>query len=432
MTKINTAALSGMQELLPEEQSIFNDLKFKLSEVYRQHGFLNIETPVIERSEILLAKAGGDTEKQIYKIIKTAETAKESNQALRFDHTVPLARYVVEHQNDLAFPFAVTQIGRNYRGERAQKGRFREFYQCDVDIIGREHLDISSDAKIIAVIYAGLQTFNLPAMKIRINNRKLVNAFMQSLGLEKLTTAISSIIDHAEKVSHEQTINALKELGISADKVTKIDQFIHTHGNFQSIFSSLQNILGDLSLLEEGLNELRTLSDILDLQGLTNAYEIDFMIVRGLDYYTGTVFEVCLDDYREIGSISGGGRYENLCSNFSERRFPGVGGSIGLTRLFYVLRQKQFIDATQLPKPIDYCILPISYAEFQSALHLAEQLRVKHFTVDVDLSSKKLGDKIKHAAKLSDHAIIVGESEAKNQKFQVKDLRSGELKSLEI
>ena len=432
MSKINTAPLSGMQELSPNTQALFNKLKQNVIDTYHAHGFIDIETPIIDRTEVLLAKAGGDTEKQIYKVVKTEETKDEADQALRFDHTVPLSRYVVQHQNEINFPFQVTQVGRNFRGERAQKGRFREFYQCDVDIIGREKLPIRYDAKIIACIYAALSTFNLPKMRIRINNRKLVAGFIKDLGLEDKASDISFVIDHAEKVPLEKTKEALAELGIETKKVDALSTFMFTHGDISTIKNTLTKLVSNPSSIEEGITELQELSDILEAQGLGDVFEIDCMIVRGLDYYTGTVYEVFLDDYRQLGSISGGGRYENLCSNFSNKAFPGVGGSIGLTRLFYVLQANNLIQEDQY-FPVNSVIIPLSSDELKTSFYLAEKLRQKQLSVDVDFNhDKKLGDRIKRAAKLSSQAIIIGEEEAKSGNFQVKNLITGGVQSLQI
>ena len=282
MKKYNTSPLSGMQELLPTEQAVFDQLKNNISDVYHHYGFLSIETPIIERTDILLAKAGGDTEKQIYMVSKTAESSDSADQALRFDHTVPLARYVVEHNNDLAFPFQVTQINRNFRGERAQRGRFREFYQCDADIIGREKLPISYDAKVIACIYDALKTFNLPKMIIRISNRKVLAGFLEALGLSAKTAEISNIIDHAEKVPVEQSATDLLELGLTQEQVDQITSFMFTSGNYAEVESALKRILGDkFDAVAEGLAELKEVTHILEIKGTRN-YTIDFMIIRGL------------------------------------------------------------------------------------------------------------------------------------------------------
>ena len=424
MKKYNTSPLSGMQELLPTEQAVFDQLKQNISDVYHHYGFLSIETPLIERTDILLAKAGGDTEKQIYMVSKTAESADSADQALRFDHTVPLARYVVEHNNDLAFPFQVTQINRNFRGERAQRGRFREFYQCDADIIGREKLPIAYDAKVIACIYDALKTFNLPKMVIRISNRKVLAGFLEALGLTDKATEISGIIDHAEKVPEEKSRAALAELGLSEDQVNKVCAFMFTKGNFEEVSGKLREILGDLTAVEEGLNELKQVTEILETENTGN-FIIDFMIIRGLDYYTGTVFETMLEDYREIGSIASGGRYENLASNFTEQSFPGVGGSIGLTRLFFVLRECNLINMTTT-QPVDYVILPLSQNEYEASFELARKLRANGKTVDVDLTERKLGDRFNRAGKIANFAIVIGNDEVIAQKYKAKNLKTGE------
>ena len=417
-----------MQELLPTEQAVFDRLKQNISDVYHHYGFLSIETPMIERTDILFAKAGGDTEKQIYMVNKTAESADAPDQALRFDHTVPLARYVVEHSNDLAFPFQVTQINRNFRGERAQRGRFREFYQCDADIIGREKLPIAYDAKVIACIYDALKTFNLPKMLIRISNRKVLAGFLGSLGLSDKTSDISGVIDHAEKVPLEKSKAALYELGLNDEQVNKVSDFMFTHGSYAEIEAKLTEIMGDLSPIAEGLAELKEVFDILAKKGTGNCI-IDFMIIRGLDYYTGTVFEIMLEDYREIGSISGGGRYENLASNFTDQKFPGVGGSIGLTRLFFVLREYNLVSLTT-KKPVDYVILPITANEFEASFTLADQLREQGKTVDIDLSDRKLGDKFNRAGKIADFAVVIGNDEVISRKFIAKDLQTGDTHEL--
>ncbi len=417
-----------MQELLPTEQAVFDQLKQNISDVYHHYGFLSIETPIIERTDILFAKAGGDTEKQIYMVNKTAESADAPDQALRFDHTVPLARYIVEHNNDLAFPFQVTQINRNFRGERAQRGRFREFYQCDADIIGREKLPIAYDAKVIACIYDALKTFNLPKMLIRISNRKVLAGFLSSLGLSEKTSEISGVIDHAEKVPLEKSKEALRELQLTDEQVEKVTAFVFTRGNYDEIEAKLTEIMGDLTPIADGLAELKQVFKILAEKGTGNCI-IDFMIIRGLDYYTGTVFEIMLEDYREIGSISGGGRYENLASNFTDQKFPGVGGSIGLTRLFFVLREYNLISLAA-QKPVNYVILPITENEYEASFTLADQLREQGKTVDIDLTDRKLGDKFNRAGKIADFAVVVGNDEVISRKFIAKNLQTGETHEL--
>ena len=427
--KLNTTPISGMQEFLPATQVIFDQIKSKIAEVYHSHGFQHIETPTIDRNEILFAKAGGDTEKQIYRVIKTNESADASDQALRFDHTVPLARYIVEHESQLEFPFRVTQIGRNYRGERAQKGRFREFYQCDVDIIGRGELPLIYDAQVIWTFYSALASFVDSPIKIRLNNRKFISGVLDALGVSAHAAEIYSIIDHAEKVPAEKTEGALHELGLSDDNVVKITTLINTHGNYDTI--------ARLGYENVGLAELKQIYQELTDLGLAGSVEIDLKIVRGLDYYTGTVFEAVLPDYPGLGSIGGGGRYDNLASNYTDQKFPGVGASIGLSRLFYVLKENGLIPAD--PKSaadanpvIDYAIIPLDQAARKTAYRLAEQLRAESKSTDVILANKKLGDLMKHASRIAKYGVVVGEDEVKSHTFKAKDFATGEQTELKL
>ncbi|MBR2994082.1 histidine--tRNA ligase [Candidatus Saccharibacteria bacterium] len=432
MKKLNTSPISGMQELLPAKQAIFNNLKNKIAEVYHRHGYLDIETPSIERTEILLAKAGGDTEKQIYKVNKTAESADCADQALRFDHTVPLARYVVEHENDLAFPFKVSQIGLSFRGERAQKGRFREFYQCDIDIIGRQNLPIAYDADILATLISTYNSFEIKTPIIaRINNRKITTGLLNFLNLSEKSADIYSIIDHAEKIPVEKTNEALLEIGLNEDDVKKILAFINLHGERSFVVKNLSNLAVTDETFLAGVAELDQVMYLLESMGLSENISADMKIVRGLDYYTGTVFEFFLPEYREIGSMGGGGRYENLTGYFTEQKFPGVGGSIGLTRLFYVLNECGLLpDASD--KTIDYAIVPISENEYDYAFNVASKLQAKGSSTTIVLTDKKLGDKITYAAKLAKYGIVIGESEAKSSHLTVKDFDTGKTSDLDL
>lgn len=430
MKKINTSPISGAQELLPEQQATFNNLKNKIGEVYHAHGFLSIETPTIDRTEILFAKAGGDTEKQVYKVVKTAEAADEADQALRFDHTVPLARYVVEHESNLTFPFKVTQIGRNFRGERAQKGRFREFYQCDVDVIGRGNLPLAYDADVITTLLDAFEKFELGTPVLpRINNRKILNGLLMELGLNSQAGEVFDIIDHAEKVSPETTKANLEAAGLSKNEITKIVAFANLHGSRDFVVKNLKNLGIKDELYNEGVDELDVVLGLVEAQGYQP--EADMKIVRGLDYYTGTVFEFVLPEHREIGSVCGGGRYENLTGNFTEQLMPGVGGSIGLTRLFYVLNESGLIKDKMI-KPLDYVIVPISENETDFAFETAGKLRAKGYKVDVNLTDKKLGDKLTYAAKIAKSGIVIGEDEVKSGALKAKDFETGETTELKI
>ncbi|MBR6532718.1 histidine--tRNA ligase [Candidatus Saccharibacteria bacterium] len=430
MKKINTSPISGAQELLPEQQATFNNLKNKIGEVYHAHGFLSIETPTIDRTEILFAKAGGDTEKQVYKVVKTAEAADEADQALRFDHTVPLARYVVEHESNLTFPFKVTQIGRNFRGERAQKGRFREFYQCDVDVIGRGNLPLAYDADIITTLLDAFEKFELGTPVLpRINNRKILNGLLMELGLNSQAGEVFDIIDHAEKVPPETTKANLEAAGLNKNEITKIVAFANLHGSREFVVKNLKSLGIKDELYNEGVDELDTVLGLIEAQGYQP--EADMKIVRGLDYYTGTVFEFVLPEHREIGSVCGGGRYENLTGNFTEQLMPGVGGSIGLTRLFYVLNESGLIKDKMI-KPLDYVIVPISENETEFAFETAGKLRAKGYKVDVNLTDKKLGDKLTYAAKIAKSGIVIGEDEVKSGALKAKDFETGETTELKI
>lgn len=441
MKSINTSPISGMQELLPARQAIFDQLKSEIARVYHLHGFESIETPVIDRTGILLAKAGGDTEKQIYKVAKTTESFDGADQALRFDHTVPLARYVVEHESALAFPFRATQIGRNFRGERAQKGRFREFYQCDMDVIGRNELPLAYDAEVILTFLDAAKAI-LPGQKIlvRVSNRKILTGLVSELGLKDKLPAISSIIDHAEKVAPEKTAGALVEEGLSEFQKAKIEQFMTISGD--DAISRLRALEISDPVFNEGVDELE---EVLRLVGAGSSVSedagaadvdgarvvADMMIIRGLDYYTGTIFETVLPDYREVGSIGGGGRYENLTGYFTEQKFPGVGGSIGLTRLFYILSEHNLLRDEDF-RPINYALIPISENERGAAMQLAAKLRGAGYSTDVILTDKRLGDKMAHAAKIAEAAVVIGENEVKTGEFTAKNLISGEKTTLKV
>lgn len=432
MKKLNTAPISGMQEFLPATQAIFDNIKSKIAFIYYLHGFQHIETPTIDRNEILFAKAGGDTETQIYRVIKTDEKAEDSSQSLRFDHTVPLARYIVEHESELNFPFRVTQIGRNFRGERAQKGRFREFYQCDVDIIGRGELPLVYDAQVIFTFYEALKSFVKTPVKIRLNNRKFLSGVLSSLGLAEKSDAIYNIIDHAEKVPAEKTVAALKDLDLTEENVVKITTLINTHGDYQAVER--------LGYENAGLAELKQVYNELLALGLPeSAVEIDLKIVRGLNYYTGTVFEAVLPEYLDLGSIGGGGRYDNLASNYTDQKFPGVGASIGLSRLFYVLQENGLISGapadskteTAETAPVDFALIPLG-SNAAACYSLAAKLRQAGQSVDIILTDKRLGDLMKHASKIAKNAVVVGDDEVKSGVFKAKNFATGKESELKF
>ena len=423
MKKINTSPISGMQELLPENQLIFDSLKSKIAETYKKHGYLHIETPTIDRDEILFAKAGGDTEKQVYRIFKTLETANESDQSLRFDHTVPLARYVVEHENDLTFPFKVTQLARNFRGERSQRGRFREFYQCDIDVVGRGTLPLSYDADVILTLLKTFENFDLKTPVLaRISNRKILSGLIEAFNLEEKSKDIYSIIDHSEKVPPEKTRKGFEEIGLSPENIELFLDFIGLSGSPKEIIEKLKNFHIQNEKFNLGLEELEKITSLIELEHKNIV--ADMKIVRGLDYYTGTVFEFILPEYKEIGSVCGGGRYENLASFFTDQLLPGVGGSIGLTRLFYVLNEKNLLESSKTA-PIDYALIPLSENELDFTFALAEKLR-KNNSVTTVLTDKKLGDKLAYASKIAKFGIVIGENEVKTKIMKVKNFLTSE------
>lgn len=432
MKKFNTSPISGAQELLPATQAVFNDLKSRIAKTYHTHGYSEIETPSIERTEILLAKAGGDTEKQIYKLIKTTESADDSSEALRFDHTVPLARYIVEHENDLVFPFKVSQIGTNFRGERAQKGRFREFYQCDVDIIGRDKLPIAYDADVIQTLLDALESFGLDTpILARISNRKILAGFLEAYNLANFTVEIMNIIDHAEKVPSEKTQAALQELKLDESIISQLLTLMNLSGDRVLVISQLESLNISNPLFKTGVQELDQVLSLLESAGLKDQITADLKIVRGLDYYTGTVFEFILPEHKYIGSITGGGRYENLTQHFSDHTFPGVGGSIGLSRLFYVLNDARLLNLTTNTL-LDYAIVPISENEFSEAIAVASKLRKAKNTITIVFTDKKLSDKLTYASKIAKNTIVIGENEAKSHSYKTKNFATGETTDLNV
>lgn len=433
MKKVNTSPISGTQELLPALQKEFDRLKNEITRVYTGHGFLHIETPIIDRTEILLAKAGGDTEKQIYKIVKTNEDTAGADQALRFDHTVPLARYVVEHSNDLTFPFKVTQIARNFRGERAQRGRFREFYQCDVDVIGWNTLSVAYDAEVIAVLIEALNVLPLPgSYRVRVNNRKILTGLLESLGLAEKSVEILDIIDHVEKVPLEKTRSALLEPA-NEDATQIIMSFIEICDTGSVAVQKLRSLDITNELFDEGIAELEEVLKLVSALAPSAKVVADMKIVRGLDYYTGTVFETMMDDYPEIGSICSGGRYDHLASNYTDQKMPGVGGSIGLTRLFFILNEYGAVKVDKI-LPIDYCLIPMNLDDetIRFTNKLAENWRRDGKLVDVVLLDKKLGDKFKYAGKIAKYAAVIGENEVSSGEIQIKNLVSGEVEIVKV
>ena len=427
MNKVEARTLPGFMELLPEEQILFNQMKEKIAKSYEKFGFLPIDTPVIEMSEVLLAKAGGETEKQIYRFNKG-----ENDLALRFDLTVPLEKYVTQYYNNLAFPFRRYQIGKVYRGERPQKGRFREFYQCDIDIIGDGELSIINDAELPAVIYNTIRELGFSDFTICMNNRKILNGLFKELNQEENSVEIMRIIDKLEKIGKENVIECLKDINVPEQEINKIMEFIQIDGTTDEKLEKLEKLNISNELFEKGLEELRQVVKYVRGFGVPDTnFKVDLTIARGLDYYTGTVYETFLNDYREIGSVCSGGRYENLAEYYTDRKLPGVGVSIGLTRLFYKLNELKAINAkqTSIAK-----VLVISMVEDMSkSLETATKLRANGINAEVYLEDKKIKAKFKYADRLKiPYVIVVGEDEIANNVVTLKNMQTGEQETLTI
>ncbi len=427
MSKIEPRTLPGFMELLPKEQILFNKMKEKIQKSYEKFGFLPIDTPIIEMSDVLLAKAGGETEKQIYRFQKG-----DNDLALRFDLTVPLAKYVTEYYNDLSFPFRRYQIGKVYRGERPQKGRFREFYQCDIDIIGDGELSIINDAEMPAVIYSTIKDLGFEDFTICINNRKLLSGLFKELDLEEKSVDIMRIIDKIEKIGKENVIECLKDLQLSENQINDIMNFIEISGTTEEKIDSLEKLNYTNEIFNEGLEELKQVVKYVKVFGVPDSnFKVDLTIARGLDYYTGTVYETFLNEYRELGSVCSGGRYDNLAEYYTDKKLPGVGISIGLTRLFYKLNE---LNALKEEQNSIAKVLVVSMVEDNSkALEVATALRNKNINAEVYLENKKIKAKFKYADRLAiPYVIVIGEDEIANNIVTLKNMQTGEQETLKI
>ena len=406
--------MSGFMELLPEEQIEFDKIKATVLETYQSFGYSALDTPVMERLEILRAKDVGETATQIYEIEPRGEQT-ESKSGLRFDLTVPLARYVAEHFNDLAFPFRRCHIDKVYRGERAQKGRFREFYQCDVDVIGHNTLSMRYDAEIPSIIYQLFKKLNFGKFTIRINNRKLLNGLVDSLGSSAPTEKVLAIIDRIEKISSDKFNEQMKELGLTDAMISQLVMFFDIKGSNAEVMQSLKDFRVDNEMYRAALSELETVVEFMIALGVDDAYyKIDPVIVRGLSYYTGTVYETYLDEHPEIGSVCSGGRYDSLAEHYTREKLPGVGISIGLTRLFYKLRELDLIDCTN--KTIaNVIIVPKEDSNIPHALSVSQYLRAEGFKVDVLLEDLKLNKKFAYVSRKDTRfTVVIGEDEEKS------------------
>jgi len=428
MNKIEPRTLTGFMELLPNEQILFNQMMDKIRMSYESFGFLPIDTPIIELAEVLLAKAGGETEKQIYEFKKG-----DNNLALRFDLTVPLAKYIALNYGNLSFPFRRYQVGKVYRGERPQKGRFREFYQCDIDVIGDGELGIINDAEMPRIIYTTVKNLGFDDFTIYINNRKILNGLFAELNLKELSVDIMRIIDKLDKIGEENVRFELKNLGINEEKINKIFEFLNIKGTNNEIIEELKKLDIKNELFCLGLEELENVVKYVKIFEVPDEnFKINLTIARGLDYYTGTVYETFLNKYREIGSICSGGRYDNLSDYYTDKKLPGVGVSIGLTRLFYILNELGLIKADK--KSIsDVLILPAEEKNIAKSIEISNDLRENKINVQVYLNDKKLKAKFKYANKLEvPYVIVVGEEEEKTEKYALKNMETGEQEVLTI
>ena len=421
MEKIEPRTLPGFMELMPNEQVLFNQMREKIRKTYEKYGFLPIDTPVIESSKVLLAKAGGETEKQVYSFTKG-----DSELTLRFDLTVPLAKYVAEYNNELSFPFRRYQIGKVYRGERAQRGRYREFYQCDIDIIGDGELNIINDAEIPSIMYDTFKALDVGKFTIRINNRKILNGIFEYIDAKEINSDIMRIIDKIEKIGEEKVRAELKELGLSDTSIKFIIDFININGTTDEKIKALSNLNIENETFKKGLEELTEVVKYIRMFNVPEDYfMVDLSIARGLDYYTGTVYETFLDDYKSIGSVCSGGRYNDLAEFYTDKKLPGVGMSIGLTRLFFVLNDLNLIKTEN--KSISKVLIISMVDDLKPAIETANTLRKANINAEIYFDDKKMKAKFKYADKLKiPYVIVIGEDEVKSGKLTLKNMETGE------
>ncbi len=427
MAKTEPRTLSGFMELLPNEQILFNQMKKVIEETYQKFGFLPLDTPVIELSEVLLAKAGGETEKQIYRFNKG-----DNDLSLRFDLTVPLSKYVAKNYGNLNFPFRRYQIGKVYRGERTQKGRFREFYQCDIDVIGDGELDLINDAEIPSVIYTIFTKLGFSNFTIRLNNRKILNGLFEDLNQKEKATDILRIIDKIDKIGKDEVIEELLKIEIEKSAINKIMNFISISGSSDEKIEKLKGLGIENETFKKGVEELEYVVKHMRIFEIPeNNFNVDLTIARGLDYYTGTVYETFFNDYRELGSVCSGGRYENLAEYYTDKKLPGVGISIGLTRLFYKLNEMNLIKADK-KSVADVLIIPMT-EDLTVPIQIANKLRKEGTNTEIYLNNKKLKAKFKYADKLEiPYVIVIGEDEIQTRKYTLKNMDTGEEQKIEF
>ena len=421
--KVKPRTLSGFMELLPEDQMKMERMMQILRETYSLFAFYPLDTPIIEASDVLLAKGGGETEKQIYRFQKG-----DSDLALRFDLTVPLAKYVAAHYASLSFPFRRYQIGKVYRGERAQRGRFREFYQADIDVIGDGSLDIINEAEIPAIIYTAFTRLGLRRFRIRVNNRKLLNGFYAMNGMSEKAGDIMRIVDKMDKIGEVKVkLMLIDELAMRPYKAENVLDFMAIRGSNAEIIERLEAFRGMDETFDQGLDELRTVTEHLAAFGVPEEnFAVDLRIARGLDYYTGTVYETELLDYPEIGSVCSGGRYDNLAEYYTDRQLPGVGISIGMTRLFYVLQEQHLLSDELLTSPCDVLVIPMT-KDLGPAVSAATAFRNAGIRCQIYAENKKFKAKMSYADRIGvPFAVLLGEDELEKGLVSLKNMESGE------
>ncbi|WP_119717875.1 histidine--tRNA ligase [Cognatilysobacter tabacisoli] len=426
----------GVMELLPPDQIAFQRMLDTIRRNFERFGFLPVETPVMELSEVLLTKSGGETERQVYFVQSTGALAKTADGAgegvpelaLRFDLTVPLARYVAEHEHELAFPFRRYQMQRVYRGERAQRGRFREFYQCDIDVIGKDALSVRHDAELPAVIYAVFSELAIGAFTIQLNNRKLMRGFFEAQGVAdgELQALVLREVDKLDKRGEDYVRETLagQGFGLPADAIGRILDFVKVRSTSHGDALARLAALGDGNeALRQGVAELREVLELVRAMGVPEThYALNFSIARGLDYYTGTVYETTLNDYPQIGSICSGGRYEDLAGHYTKSKLPGVGISIGLTRLFWQLREAGIVDRAS--STVQVLVTQMDEAHLPHCLAVASELRHGGINTEVVMEPSKLGKQFKYADRAGIRFVVVlGEDEIGKGTVTVKDLR---------
>lgn len=424
---VKPSILPGFMELLPADQIVFNKMKDTIRHNYEKFGFIPLDTPTIEKSEILLAKGGGETEKQIYRFNKG-----NTDLSLRFDLTVPLARYVAQHFSDLTFPFRRYHISKVFRGERNQKGRFREFYQCDIDIIGNGSLNIINDAEIPSIIYQTFKELGFEDFTIRINNRKVLNGFFEGTDVEDRKGVLRSI-DKLEKIGESGVRKELQELDLEDGKIDKIINFINIKGTNDEVIKSLKELNIENDVFKEGVEELEKVIHYIGSFNVPDKnYKIDLTIARGLDYYTGTVYETVLNNYPQIGSVCSGGRYDNLAEHYTNQKLPGVGISIGLTRLFYQLREAKIIGENASSTLSQVLVIPVGDT-MEYSIKVANKLRENEIISELYLEDTKIGKKFAYADKLKiPYVILIGEDELKEEKVSVKNMETGNQESMSL